>query len=166
LDISPRLKLAIALDQKPRGVYALLLGSGISSAAGIPTGWDITLDLVRRLAQADGKEIGIDEAEEWYKTTFAEEPRYDALLDALTSTQTERQRLIRPYIEPSEEDREVGKKVPTAAHRAVAKLAKNGYLRMILTTNFDRLTESAVRDEGIEPEWLEPQNTELIDHSN
>lgn len=35
--IEPELKLAIALHSSP-GVYALLLGSGMSSAAGIPTG--------------------------------------------------------------------------------------------------------------------------------
>ena len=36
--------LAIALQQDP-GAYALLLGSGLSRAAGIPTGWEITLEL-------------------------------------------------------------------------------------------------------------------------
>lgn len=30
------------------GVYAVLLGSGVSRSAGIPTGWEITLELVRR----------------------------------------------------------------------------------------------------------------------
>lgn len=29
--------------QSSKGVYALLLGSGLSTAPGIPTGWDITL---------------------------------------------------------------------------------------------------------------------------
>ena len=37
--------------QANRGVYAVLLGSGISRAAGISTGWEITLDLVRKLAE-------------------------------------------------------------------------------------------------------------------
>lgn len=37
-----------------RGVYALLLGSGVSRAAQIPTGWEITLDLVRRVAALEG----------------------------------------------------------------------------------------------------------------
>lgn len=34
------------------GTYALLLGSGVSRAAGIPTGWEVTLDLVRKAAVA------------------------------------------------------------------------------------------------------------------
>lgn len=49
MHIEPELKLAIALHSSP-GVYALLLGSGLSSAAGVPTGWQVTLDLIRKLA--------------------------------------------------------------------------------------------------------------------
>lgn len=33
-----------------KGVFALLLGSGLFRAAEIPTGWEITLDLIRRVA--------------------------------------------------------------------------------------------------------------------
>lgn len=33
-----------------KGIYALLLGSGISRNSGIPTGWEIVLDLIRKLA--------------------------------------------------------------------------------------------------------------------
>jgi hypothetical protein len=40
--------LALSLHHDP-GVHAVLVGSGLSKAAGIPTGWEITLDLVRRL---------------------------------------------------------------------------------------------------------------------
>ena len=38
-----------------KGVYAVLVGSGLSRAAEIPTGWEITLDLIRRhRVQAQG----------------------------------------------------------------------------------------------------------------
>ena len=47
--IDPLHSLAFSM-QANRGVYAVLMGSGISKAAGIPTGWDVTLDLVRKLA--------------------------------------------------------------------------------------------------------------------
>jgi hypothetical protein len=33
-----------------KSVLAVLLGSGLSRAAEIPTGWKITLDLIRRVA--------------------------------------------------------------------------------------------------------------------
>ena len=53
--IDPILSLAFSI-QSNRGVYALLLGSGVSRAAEIPTGWEITLDLVRKLARSCGEE--------------------------------------------------------------------------------------------------------------
>ena len=43
------LKLAFSVQQNS-GVYALLIGSGVSRSAGIPTGWEITLDLIKRYA--------------------------------------------------------------------------------------------------------------------
>lgn len=41
----PLTQLAFSVYENP-GVFALLLGSGLSRAADIPTGWEITLDLV------------------------------------------------------------------------------------------------------------------------
>ena len=54
-------------------------------------------------------------------------------------------------MEPNEQEREAGEKQPTAAHRAIAVLAAKGFVRVILTTNFDRLMETALRDEGVVP---------------
>ena len=42
-------KLAFSLSET-EGTYAVLLGSGISSAAGIPNGWGIAMDLIRKMA--------------------------------------------------------------------------------------------------------------------
>ena len=39
-------------------------------------------------------------------------------------------------------------------HRAIAALAAQGFIKVIITTNFDRLVETALRDEGIEPTIL------------
>jgi hypothetical protein len=47
-----------------------------------------------------------------------------------------------------------GAKLPTKAHRAVAELIKLGYVRVVLTTNFDRLLETALQDVGIAPKVL------------
>jgi hypothetical protein len=44
----PFQQLAFSLHDQ-RGTYAVLLGSGISHAAGITTGWEITEDLIRRV---------------------------------------------------------------------------------------------------------------------
>jgi hypothetical protein len=42
-------RLAVAIYHN-KGAYALLLGSGLSRSAGIPTGWELTLDLIRQIA--------------------------------------------------------------------------------------------------------------------
>jgi hypothetical protein len=147
--IDPLVSLAHAVYSS-KGVYAVLLGSGLSRAAGIPTGWEITLELIRRVAVAEGvKEI--DDLAEWYRETKGREPDYSALLDVLAATPEERRAVLHGFIAPKPQDVEAGIKVPTAAHRALARLAAAGYIRVILTTNFDRLTETALREAGVEP---------------
>ncbi|GAB4248205.1 SIR2 family protein [Deferrisoma sp.] len=144
--------LAFSIQANP-GVYALLLGSGVSRSARIPTGWEITLDLVRKLAEVAGEPCGPDPAL-WYRERYGEEPDYSELLDELAKTPAERQQLLRGYLEPSEEERAEGIKAPTAAHRAIASLAAKGYIRVIITTNFDRLMETALADAGVVPTVL------------
>ena len=136
--------------QSNRGVYALLLGSGVSRAAEIPTGWEITLDLVRKLAKLYAEECEPD-PESWFRGKFEHAPDYSQLLDQLAKEPTERQQLLEPYFEADEQEREEGKKQPTAAHHAIAQLAAQGFIRVIVTTNFDRLLETALNLVGIVP---------------
>jgi hypothetical protein len=147
--MDPLLSLAFSM-QSNKGVYALLLGSGVSSSAGIPTGWAVVLDLIQKLAAARGETCGTDPAS-WYRETYGEDADYSKLLDALARTQSERQELLRTYFEPTEEERDDGAKMPTKAHRAIARLAAAGYVRVIITTNFDRLIERALEDVGVAP---------------
>jgi hypothetical protein len=42
--------LVFSIHANP-GIYALAVGSGISRSAKIPTGWDITRELVRKLGK-------------------------------------------------------------------------------------------------------------------
>jgi hypothetical protein len=143
--------LAFSMHSNP-GVYALLLGSGISRSAQIPTGWDITLELVRKIATIDGtQDLPVGAAEAWYSGKFNEAPDYAKLLDRLAKTQPERQQVLKSYIEPNDVERDQGHKLPTAAHRAIAKLVAAGKVRVIITTNFDQLLEAALRDEGVVP---------------
>lgn len=146
--IDPTNSLAFSMHAN-KGVYAVLLGSGVSRAARIPTGWEITIELVRKVAALQGANCEPDPAGWFFKTT-GKEPGYSELLDAVAKTPAERQQLLRSYWEPTEEEREEGAKVPTKAHRAVADLVKLGYVRVILTTNFDRLLEIALQDVGIQ----------------
>ena len=152
MQIDPILRSALAIHTNP-GAYALLIGSGVSRAAGIPTGWEVVLDLIGKIADSDGQSTGPDPAA-WYRERYHKEPGYSDLLDDLTSTREERMTLLRSYFEPTAEEREEGRKTPTAAHEAIANLVKLGYIRMILTTNFDRLIEQALEAVGIRPDVL------------
>jgi hypothetical protein len=133
-----------------KGAFALLLGSGISRKAGIPTGWDITLKLVQQIALLNNETIN-ESIDEWYVKKFKEELDYSNLLEKLTNTQEERINLLKPFIEPTEDEFEEGLKRPTKAHEHIAQLVRLGYIKVILTTNFDRLIENALKDIGIEP---------------
>ncbi len=151
--IDPIDSLAFSIQANP-GVYALLLGSGVSRAAQIPTGWEITLDLIRKLAAASGESAEHD-PELWYHKKYgAEAPDYSKLIDGVARTQAERQQLLRPYFEPSQQEREENAKQPTAAHRAIAQLVVHGFVKVIITTNVDRLMEKALEDAGVEPTVL------------
>lgn len=147
--LKPATQLAFSMAEN-KGVYALLLGSGLSRAAGIPTGWDITLDLIRRIAAAQGVTSQPD-WEAWYYKVFGKAPNYSTLLDELTAVPAERRAILHSYIEPNDAERAEGSKLPTAAHYAIADLVRSGHIRVLITTNFDRLLENALRERGVEP---------------
>lgn len=145
----PTSQLAFSMFEN-KGVYAVLLGSGVSRSAGIPTGWEITMELIKRAGVA----AGAGEQEDWlswYVAETGEQPNYSTLLENLAGTQTERRAIVQSFLAPSEQELEDGLKVPTRAHRAIAAMVKAGFVRVIVTTNFDRLMENALRDLGVEP---------------
>jgi hypothetical protein len=150
LNIDPILSLAVTVESNP-GAYALLLGSGVSRAAGVPTGWEVTLDLVGRVAAAAKQDAGAD-PEAWYTARFGNAPLYSELVRKVTKSGAARARLFRSYFEPTDEEREEGMKVPTAGHHAIVRLVAGGYVRLILETNFDHLVENAIEQTaGIVP---------------
>lgn len=142
-------QLAFSMAEN-KGVYAVLLGSGASRAAEIPSGWEITLDLIRRMGVAQKVDEQTDWAA-WYTKKLKKKPHYSEVLEAVAASPEERRSILHTYIEPTAEDRGAGRKVPTAAHEAIADLVRSGHVRVIITTNFDRLMENALRERGIEP---------------
>lgn len=133
-------------------VFALLLGSGISSEAGVLTGWGVLEDLIRKMDEVQNENSGIDsDPIEWYRESYGEEPRYDKILGELARSPEERQALLEDYFEPTSEEREGGIKTPSKAHESIAWLVDEGYINVIITTNFDRLLEQALEDRGITP---------------
>ncbi len=147
--IEPLTSLAISMHACP-SVYAILVGSGISRSAAIPTGWEVLLDLVRRVAAAQG-EPDISQPEKWYRERFGCEPNYSDLLESLGKTPAERQAILRGYFETTSDETDQKHKRPTESHKAIANLVSRGYVRVLITTNFDRLLEHALQDVGITP---------------
>ncbi len=88
----------------------------------------------------------------WWADRGRPEPRYDTLLAALASTDAARQALLRRYFDPP--PTEDGPIHPTAGHEALATLCASGRLRLILTTNFDRLIERALEQAGVAPQVI------------
>lgn len=75
LMIEPTVSLALTLESNP-GAYACLLGSGVSTTSGIPTGWGIVVDLVERVARSLGEDPGDDPAG-WYPVRLTRARRTD-----------------------------------------------------------------------------------------
>ena len=147
--VNPIESLAISMHEQP-GVYALLLGSGVSRGAGIPTGWEVLGDLIRKLIQLRGLEQP-DSPTDWYQEAHGTEANYSELLEQLGATPADRKSILRRYFEPTDEESEQGLKQPSMAHTAIAQLAAHGYVKVIVTTNFDRLIENALGQVGVEP---------------
>lgn len=160
--LDPRISLASAVDAQP-GVYALLIGSGVSTGVGIPTGWGVVEALVRKVAAASGAGALDDiDPETWWKETFPALPLgYSTLLEQLAPTAAARRELLSTFFEPSEQDRQDGRRVPGPAHKAIAKLVARGSIRVIITTNFDRLLEQALEAENVLPQVV---STEAATH--
>lgn len=146
------LTTAFSLKSNP-GAYALLIGAGVSAPSGIPTAWGVLTELVERLAMVASAEPGTsgDAAHAWYRERFSREATYESVLEQIAPTSHERQRVLRDFFERSPEDVDAGRKLPTVAHRSIARLARAGAVKVVVTLNFDRLIEQALRDEGIEP---------------
>lgn len=157
--LSPLAILAMSMHAQP-GVYAVLLGSGVSTGAGIPTGWGIIKELVGRLAAVsnpddiEAADVAREDPEKWWHDHGEGELGYATLLKELAPTPAARQGLLQEFFEPTDEEKDQGLKQPSPAHQAVAQLVKDGYVRVIVTTNFDRLTEIALQEVGVSPQII------------
>lgn len=124
--------LATSMQAQP-GVYAVQLGSGVSTGAGIPTGWGVVKDLVRRVAAAtdpDNTEslaAAETDPETWWTQHHDGELGYSSLLATLVPTAPARQGLLAGYFEATEEDSEARLRTPSRAHEDLAQLVKRGW---------------------------------------
>lgn len=122
-----------------RGTFAIMLGSGVSVAAGIPSGYGIMSHLNEQICRLKEESPDLGEL------------NYSEVIQKAAKKPSERRKIIASYIEPNQDEFAKGLKMPTKAHRAIANLVKNGYVKLIITTNFDRLMELALQELGIFP---------------
>ncbi len=150
--MNPAMESLIFAMHANKGVYALLLGSGISRAAGILSGWDVMMDLIGKIrairkARKNSPELSnLD----WYHENFGKEPNYSDILAHLGASQSDRSAILKPYFERQGDDPE-DTKCPTSAHNAIARLMVSRNIKVVITTNFDRLLEQACSNHGVHP---------------
>ena len=149
MTVDPLVSMSSSIQSGP-GVFAFLLGSGVSKSAGVPTGWEVTGIMAQRIANAEGADTGGDPVG-WYQERFGDDPAYSDLVAQLARSTGDRVTLLKGLFEPPEDDEETGTKRYSQAHSAVAGLAAKGYVRVIVTTNFDRLLEQALSELGVQP---------------
>ena len=142
--IDPIIPLAVAVAEG-RGTYALLLGSGVSRDAQIPTGSDIFWDTLGNLrhmqALNTSDRLGRDELQAWFEASEFKGLGYSEILAELFPSQEERRRYLSGFFQGKE---------PGDAHRRVIALVRDSLVRVIVTTNFDQLLEKALEAEGLE----------------
>jgi len=137
--------VAFALHHSPRR-YALLVGSGISRDTGILTAGEITDDLIIKIA-GDKIKPG-QKPQDWYTEMHeGRAPTFTSLFAELAKSNEDRSAILRPYFEPVDKDDKPQKIEPTPAHRSIARLVRDGVIRMIITPNFDPLLEEAIKIE-------------------
>lgn len=141
--LDPIVPLSVALAESP-GSYAFFLGSGVSRDAGVPTGGEVLREALRDMQRLDTNEEtdSPEDLQAWLERSGRLDLTYSEVLEELLPQPDDR----RAYLARLLEGREPG---PT--HQRLANLAADGWVRVFVTTNFDRLLERALRDVGIEP---------------
>ncbi len=143
ITLDPIVSLSVAIAETP-GSHAFFLGSGVSRDAGVPTGGQVlrgALADLARLETPDGQ-TPPEDLDAWLEQTGRQDVSYSDILEALVPQPDDR----RAYLASRLEGREPGE-----THKRLAALARDGWVRVFVTTNFDRLLEQALRDVGVEP---------------
>ena len=145
VNINPIFPLSYNLaDGKKK--YVLFCGAGVSKDAGIPTGWGILLESLRRIRtqeERENKEYTDKEMETYYEKNF-KDSTYSQIIESLFPSREEQ----REFLEKSFEN-----KAPGNAHKLIAEWVKAGLIRFIITTNFDTSIEHSLDDAGLKGKY-------------
>jgi SIR2-like domain len=145
MTLDPLASLSVAIAEAP-GSYAFLIGSDVSSDAGVPTGqemfWRTVADLYRTAHGAE-ETPGEEEVAAWL-TEISRRAKltYSEVLEDIAPDAPTRRASLAKHFEQVE---------PGPTYELLAQLPERGLVRVFVTTNFDRLLERALQARGIEP---------------
>ncbi len=138
-------------DGKKR--YVLFCGAGISKDAGVPTGWDILLETLRRIRTQTESKKGVhlegikeytnDEMEKYYEEYYKDKT-YSEIIEFLFPKHEEQ----RAFLKEQFNGKSFGE-----SHKLIASWVKEGLIRFIITTNFDTLLEQALDEAGLRGQY-------------
>jgi len=144
--------VAYAMHASPKR-YALLLGAGISVAAGLPTATDVSGNMILTVAEGQDEKVERGEKNEvclaWFEEAFGEPATFQRLMKELGISEANRKDGLKKFIYRTDENGDPVPGIPTEAHRAIARLVKSGTISLIITTNFDKLMEEALKAEMV-----------------
>lgn len=148
-NINPIISLAYNMADC-RQKYALFVGAGVSKDAGVPSGWDILIETMKKIVvqeegtKKDIKNVTKEEAEKFYKDKFEETFGYSDIIDELFPSREEQRDYLKGFFKGI---------APGEAHRLIAELMKEKLIKYIITTNFDTLIETALDDAGLKGKY-------------
>ena len=124
------------------GLYAVLVGSGMSRSAGQPGAWEILGKLITSYATAQGVDLEPSNASpfDWWYQNMGVLPNYSNVLEQLEPTRGGRQNRLATYFQHA---------APSSAHQDLAELCHSGKVQVVITTNFDQLIEQALSTLGV-----------------
>lgn len=137
MSVDPTAALVVNIASAP-GTFAFFLGAGISEPAGIPTGGQILKQVCEeyyRTVEKEEPENDLDVVEWAHEELDLDEFTFSSIIEAIYDQNELAEDFLRDKFEGAE---------PTEAHKILAELASDGWIKTFVTTNFDRLLEDAL----------------------
>lgn len=141
--LDPIVQLAVGIATSP-GSYAVLVGSGVSLEANVPTGEQVLRATKELLYSAANPSEPVDDArlETWLNEAGLADATYSTLLEQALPGEQSRRDYLASFFEGTS---------PGPSHQALALLAADELVRVFITTNFDTHLEDAMRAVGVQP---------------
>ncbi len=141
MSVDPILPLSISIAEGER-TYAFFLGSGISNTAGIPTGEQLLHETIKLLYKMENENSGVEDEKilAWFRESKYGNWGYSEILEELYPSKEDRRNYLEKIF--------LGKN-PTESHQIIADMVEKKLVKVIVTTNFDKLMEQALDKKGI-----------------